>query len=192
MELIICRHGEAEQNAGGWYNSNPDHPGYIEAHLTSKGVCQVRQLGWLLQSIGVAADSVCQVFASPLPRTCESAQNVMDVLKVPEQKLTTERKLIESQVGDRESQLVDRYNDIDFWFPDSPESFNGETRGTIKSRMVDACVDIYQHYRTCDGYVLLFSHGAPIYLLLEALTGTGERLDTAGYRQLKITPEMFF
>ena len=190
LELIICRHGEAEQNTGGWYSSNPRHPSYIEAHLTSRGIRQVRQLGSDLKSTGLTADNICQVVTSPLPRTCESARNVMDVLSVPEQTLIIEPKLIESQVGDRESQQVAQYNDKDFWFPANPESFNGETQEAIKTRMFDAVTAIYHKCRDQSGYALLFSHGAPVYLLLERLTGTGERLPTGGCKRLKVTPAM--
>ncbi|UYM17397.1 histidine phosphatase family protein [Endozoicomonas euniceicola] len=191
LELIICRHGEAEQNIGGWYSSNPRHPSYIEAHLTTRGIKQVRQLGSDLKSTGLTADNICQVFASPLPRTCESARNVMDVLAIPEQKLIIEPKLIESQMGDRESQKITQYNDKDFWFPESPESFNGESREAIKARMSEAFKAIHQKCHNHQGrYVLLFSHGAPVYLLLEKLTGTGERLPPGGCKRLTVTPAM--
>lgn len=114
----------------------------------------------------------------------------MDVLSVPEPKLIIEPKLIESQVGDRESQLISQYNEKDFWFPENPESFHGETREAIKARMFDAFTAIYRKCRDQNGYVLLFSHGAPVYLLLEKLTGTGERLPTGGCKRLTVTPAM--
>lgn len=187
MELIICRHGEADHNVGGRYNANPGHPKYVEAHLTLAGVRQVRKLGETLKAIGVTTGNVCNVFSSPLPRTRESAKNVMEVLGVHEDCLVIEPGLIETQVGDREGQLIANYGDKDIWFPEQPERFHGESRGEVKERVSRALERIRHHCRDQDGYILLFSHGVPALLLLEVLTGRGERLETAGYRQVSLT-----
>ena len=186
IELIICRHGEAEQNVGGWYNSNPQHPKYVDAHLTNEGIRQAHELGKHLRSSGLTADNVCNVFASPLPRTCESARHVMEVLGIPESKLIVEPGLIESQMGDRESMKIKDYSDRDIWFPENTHLYNGESREEIKSRVTEAFNSIRDYCSDRDGTILLFSHGTPIYLLLEQLTGYGERLQTGGCKWLTV------
>ena len=188
IELVICRHGEAEQNVGGWYNSNPQHPKYIEAHLTTKGITQARELGEHLKSSGLSAGNVCNVFASPLPRTRESARQVMDVLGIPESNLAIEPGLIESQMGDRESRKIADYGDHDIWFPENPHGYKGESRKEVKDRVIEAFSGIRQQCSDRDRYILLFSHGVPIYLLLEHLTGYGERLQTGGCKWLTVDP----
>ena len=188
MQLVLCRHGEAEQNIGGWYNSNPEHPNYREANLTDKGIRQAIELGQSLQQLGLNSNNVVAVFASPLPRTVQTASLVMNELGIAPELLQQHSGLIEAQAGDRESQIIASFNEGDGWFPEQPERFRGESRHDIKQRMTGAYEFIKDYCRSKhadeSGHMLLFSHGSPLYLLLEAITGSGVRLPTAGFRKL--------
>lgn len=188
MQFVLCRHGEAEQNVGGWYNSNPEHPRYREANLTDKGIRQALELGQSLRRLGLNNDNVVAVFASPLPRTVQTASLVMKALDVDPELLQQHSGLIEAQAGNRESQIIASFNEGDGWFPEQPERFHGESRHAIKQRIAGAYEFIKDYCRSNhadeNGHVLLFSHGSPIYLLLEAITGSGECLPTAGFRKL--------
>ena len=88
------------------------------------------------------------VHASPLPRTLQTAQLVLAELSMPPQQLQVHPGLSEAQAGDRESQLLARFDEEDHWFPDRPELFNGETSETIKRRITSACQSIYSLFMT--------------------------------------------
>lgn len=182
--VIAIRHGEGTHNTGGFYSASPEHPNYREAWLTDLGRQQALDLAQQLQQQGLNEKNVCSVFASPLPRTRETAQIVMEALSLSVEKLFIETRIIESVVGDREGQPIDSFNDRDFWFPENPEAFGGETCSDVRNRMVSAYNEVVQTHR--EGYALLFSHGTPIYLLAEAITGSGVRLPTAGFIQLPV------
>ena len=192
MELILCRHGEGEQNVGGWYNSDPAHPDYREAHLTQTGIDQAVRLGRALRQEGVTNDNVLAVCASPLPRAQQTAHLVLAKLAIDPERLQIHSGLKEAQAGDRESRLLAQYEEADHWFPKQPESFNAESSEMIRQRMLAASYSIYEQCRengkNNDGCILIFSHGSPIYWLLEALMGAGEKLPTAGFRKLPFPP----
>ncbi|MRI33468.1 hypothetical protein EOPP23_10775 [Endozoicomonas sp. OPT23] len=194
-KIIIFRHGEGTHNTGEFYSSDPEHPNYRKAVLTELGKQQV------LSSVKqVAADleekNILAVLSSPLPRALESAQIAMDYLSVPATLLESDRRLIEARAGERESTIYSDYQDEDFWFPEHPESFGGETNEQISSRVISCYRDLIDRYsyKSSDksteqgGVILAFSHGVPIYMLIEAVLGKGRgfKLATAGYISLPV------
>ncbi|WP_062268412.1 histidine phosphatase family protein [Endozoicomonas arenosclerae] len=182
--VIVARHGEGTHNTGGFYSSDPDHPNYIESRLTELGREQALNLASQLKQSGIRGAEICRVVVSPLPRTIETAHIVLSALGVPEINMELDERVIESKVGDREGQQYKSYNDRDFWFPENPEKFGGETNTQIQDRMLEAYNQILTEDCQSEGYVMVFSHGAPIYLLIEALLGMGIKLSTAGYKRL--------
>lgn len=181
------RHGEAEHNVENRYNSAPEHPAYKARHLTPLGREQARLSAEELQAKGITDENICMVLVSPLPRTQETANIVTGKLQVPSFRKKTEDKLIESQVGDREEQKLSDYNDRDAWFPDRPESYGGESYAQIEQRVRSLLKDILND-SGCDlssQYLLLVSHGGPIYIMLDLLAGKGEKISPASYRIIR-------
>ena len=185
--LWLIRHGEGTHNSEGFYSARPRHPQYRPAKLTELGRRQALELAEELTERGVSVGNVGKVLVSPLPRTLETARLVMNRLMTPEHKLDIDDRLIEAGVGDREGSLLELHQDSDSWFPDNPERFGGETNAEIRRRMRSVFKDINGHGQNHSaGHVLVFSHGSPLYLLIEALTGEGQRLGTARYRLIKL------
>lgn len=67
--IYICRHGETEDNKKGLFRTD-------EADLTSKGVKEAEELGKELSNVKIS-----QIVASPLDRTIETAQTILDAQK---------------------------------------------------------------------------------------------------------------
>lgn len=184
--IIILRHGQGEQNAADVFNTNPKNKGYKIANLTEKGRDQAQATAKQLKAMGVSADNVCKLVVSPLPRTRQTSEIVMDSLSIPFAKREINESIIESDMGDREGKSVHLFKEKDTWFPADPKSFNGETREEI-SRRVSGAIDSILNDPDCNlskQYVLVVSHGVPIYLMLEYLTGKGEKLNTAEFREI--------
>ena len=178
------RHGEAEHNVENRYNSAPGHPAYKARHLTLSGREQARQSADELQIKGITDESICRILVSPLPRAQETANIVAGKLQVPGFRKKTADDLIENQAGAREEQRITDYNDRDDWFADDPESFGGETYTGIEQRVRRVLESIIND-PDCDlntQYILLVSHGVPVYVMLSLLTGKGERISPASYR----------
>lgn len=182
--IILMRHGEAGHNVENRYNSSPDHPAYKPRNLTELGREQARLSADALLSQGISSDNVCLVLVSPLPRTQETANIVNGKLQIASFRKKTVDGLIENQVGDREGQLLSDYKDKDPWFPENPESFGGESYARVEQRVRDVLNYVFND-SGCDlekQYVLLVSHGVAIYIMLNLLTGAGEKIKPASYR----------
>ena len=182
--IILMRHGEAEHNVEDRFNSAPGHPAYAIKPLTSLGQEQARKSGDELLEKGISSESICRILVSPLPRTQETAGIVAEKLLVPDVKMQTIDELIESQIGEREGQKISDYNEPDPWFPENPERFGGETYAQVEQR-VRSVLESVLNDSDCDlnnQYVLLVSHGVPLYVMLDLLTGNGEKISPASYR----------
>ena len=186
-KIIIFRHGEGTHNTGGFYSSNPNHKNYRKAVLTETGRQQV--LDSAIRLAPELKDSkVLAVLSSPLPRALESARIAMGYLSVDDALLKNDDRLIECGVGEREGQLYTDYDDEDFWFPEHPEAFGGETTDQVTDRVVDCYHDLVGEFSGQDGVILAFSHGVPVYMLIEAVLGKGRgfKLPTADYISLPV------
>ncbi len=182
--IILLRHGEGEHNIEKIYSSNPENPGYKAVKLTEFGREQVRETSDRLIESGVNGDNICKVIVSPLPRTVETADIVMGKLQVARFQREIDSRAIEANAGERDGQKYGQYKDPDFWFPEHPERFGGESRSEIGKRM-ESLIQSIVNDKNCElrqQYVLVVSHGGPL-LLAQKFFGFGdERLETAGYR----------
>ncbi|KEI70421.1 histidine phosphatase family protein [Endozoicomonas elysicola] len=182
--IVFIRHGEGEHNVEHIYNSNPENPGYKAVKLTDHGREQVRETSDQLLDGGINGDNVCKVIVSPLPRTIETADIVMGKLQIARFLREIDPRVIEQNAGERDGQDYLQYKDPDFWFPEHPKRYGGETRLEIRDRMESLILSIVND-RNCDlskQYVIVVSHGSPL-LLAQQFMGMGdERLKTAGYR----------
>ncbi len=178
--IIIIRHAQSLANALQIYNSQPNHPDYFPAFLTEVGQTQSIELGRRLAELGIRGQDVHSVISSPLPRTIETAELMMEALGLnPEDSLTFDTRLIERCFGSREGQPYRNYREWDHWNPASPESFKGETSEQVAVRMMEVWVWAQEQVKY--GHVLMVSHGQPIDTFIKALTGRGLRLRNAEY-----------
>ena len=182
--IILMRHGEAGHNVKETYNSRMDHPSYTPEPLTEVGREQALAAAEHMKSEGLSAEVVCKVLVSPLPRTRETAALVCQTLGIPEERMVVVKELVESGVGDREGEKYSHYNDQDAWFPDNPESFGGETMVQVKERVSKVLQQVLadEDNDLSRQYVLLVSHGVPVYLMLKTLGLPAEKIAPASYR----------
>ena len=182
--FLLIRHGEAGHNVKGTFNSQIEHPAYTVEPLSEKGREQAKTTALSLIERGVSAANVCRVLISPMPRTQETAAIICQELNISEDRKLTVDGLVESGVGDREGRFYSEYDDEDFWFPENPESFGGETRDQVKQRVTQVLKSALAN-ECCDfnkQFILVVSHGVPVYLMLEALGEIGRKLPPAGFR----------
>ncbi len=186
-KIIIFRHGEGTHNVGEFYSSNPSHKNYREAILTDLGRQQV-QASVEQATVDLKDKKILAVLSSPLPRTLESAGIAMGYLGVSSSMLKHDSRLIEVGSGDREGKLYSDYQDEDIWFPENPQQFGGETNEQVTARIVDCYRELVELFSDQDGIILAFSHGLPIYMLIDAVLGKGSgfKLPTAGYISLPV------
>ncbi len=182
--IILVRHGEAEHNIAQVFNSYPGNSGYKIARLTPTGREQVENTARLMIQQGVSRENVSKIISSPLPRTVETAEILMSRLNVREVDTEVDARLIELNMGAREGQSISDFNDGDPWFPDNPEQFGGENTNQVMERMGNLLQSIKNNpeYSIENKFIIIISHGTPIFCALKHLTGQGDRLNTAGYR----------
>ncbi|MGB1271727.1 MAG: histidine phosphatase family protein, partial [Endozoicomonas sp.] len=120
---------------------------------------------------------------SPLPRTLETAEILMDSLKLPAACRDVDSRVIEVDAGERDGQCYRKYNDQDFWFPDNPERFGGESREQVQARVIDLVQSLLndQQWDLEHQFIVIVSHGVPLLLIQEYLGGGSDRLETAGW-----------
>src|ERR1700730_14528243 len=73
QQLIVIRHGEAGNNIEKVYNSNPENPNYKIFNLTEAGIQTTQKTTKDLLAQGFSNDNIAAVFVSPLPRTIQTA-----------------------------------------------------------------------------------------------------------------------
>ncbi|WP_281647553.1 histidine phosphatase family protein [Parendozoicomonas sp. Alg238-R29] len=179
--VFLIRHAQSLGNQTQSYSTHPANPSYYPAPLTDKGREQAKALGTELTGAGVGERNVAFIISSPLPRAIQTAQIVAKVINLPSDRILMDDRLIERNLGLRDGQPYNNFSG-DHWYPDNPESFDGETSEQIRARMVavwEKAVSLSEN-----GHVLLVSHGQPIHSLTEALTGASHRINNARYVEL--------
>lgn len=177
LKLILIRHGEAWNNVKGIINSNPDHPNYIPVYLTGKGKEQCREIALKLNKMGVGRHNVAICLVSPLPRTQQTARRLVREGVVSLDKLATEPRIIESQMGDREGMSHSSFPYAQKHDHSNARSYGGETDLDVRMRMAKLLNEL--KHESYNGYVILVSHGTPCNELHYVLTGEKKRFKNA-------------
>lgn len=176
--LIIIRHGEAEHNVRNVYNSNPNHPNYKPASLTTQGKLQAKQTAERLVLHGFDNRNINAVFVSPLPRTIETAQVMAEYGVFAKDKIKIEPRLIEAQSGDLEDEAQNKYT-IDSWHISDADhkKFRAETNSQVRKRVLNLYDEIEKKYP--DGHIVFVTHGMPAMELLQDIVQIEVKLNTA-------------
>lgn len=174
-QITIIRHGEAEHNVGHFYSSNPDHPNYRVANLTALGQSQVAKTANKLLQDGIKSREIAAVFVSPLPRTRQTAQILIEHGVFDEAKLIVEPQVIEIQAGSLEGQHYDP--ETVTWASPHPNAVGDESATAIICRMQNFYHKAIKQYP--DGDILVITHGSPSMRLIELLSANHIELHTA-------------
>ncbi len=176
--LIIVRHGEAEHNLKQEYNSNPKHPKYKPSHLTEAGRQQVKETAELLLTHGFDNRNIAAVYVSPLPRTVETAQIFSEIGLFAKDKIHVDSRLIEVQVGDREGLVESQFSKDTWWIGrQDAKLHSGETYDDVRKRILAIYDEVEKEHP--EGHVMFVTDGRPAMELIESLTKTKMKLQTA-------------
>ena len=178
-QLVIIRHGEGEHLTEGFFSSRPAHPNYRPAHLTPKGRAQSIRAGRQLAEAQIRDADTQVVLTSPLPRTLETAEGVLEGSGIHRDKLVVEDLLLEISLGDMEGTSTQAWIDSGRWFTDFSDAhtYGGETNEDVIKRM-RALLDVIATTYT-EGHVIAVTHSLPAYELSGLLTGTKTELAVA-------------
>ncbi len=171
--IIVMRHGEAENNVLGVFNTNPKNPGYIPMHLTDKGRKQVKYSAICLNEFLNKNDlHIHKIFSSPLPRAFETATIVNSRLD-EHVSIKEDARIIENDMGSFEGT---HYNDYPYDHGDFSHNHDLEVPGEIleevEARLKDFLENEIQPLLEEDKTALVVSHGTPSYMLLKLLGQT--------------------
>tara|TARA_R110002110_G_scaffold271566_3_gene486998 strand:+ start:23274 stop:23837 length:564 start_codon:yes stop_codon:yes gene_type:complete len=178
--MTIIRHGQADHNVGNFYNSNPKHPNYQPAFLTTLGKEQAAYTGLKLKIQGLHKRNIAAVVASPLPRTKQTAKILAKAGLFSPDKITFDSRVIEVNAGSYEGQPYNP-NNLDWEKP----TVGGESRDALRCRMQDFYNDIIAKYP--EGDIVIVTHGSPSMQLIDLLTNEVIKLNTADSITLPIT-----
>ena len=165
---FVMRHGEAKSNVGKLFNSKLEnshkHP------LTETGREQV-----LYSAQRLKEEKIDLVFYSPFERTKETAFIVTKEIGLAKEKMVSDNRLAEINVGIFDDQPIKEYyayfsSDLEKFSKAPPE---GETFKDIKKRMGEFLYEIEANYQGKN--ILIISHGYPISMIRSAAIGFDEK-----------------
>jgi broad specificity phosphatase PhoE len=180
--ITIMRHGQADHNVGNFYNSNPEHPNYRPAFLTTLGKEQAAYTGLKLKIQGLHKRNIAAVITSPLPRTRQTANILAKSGLFAPDKIIFDDRVIEANAGSFEGQPYNPSN-LDW---DNP-TVGGENQETLRCRMQNFYNHIIEQYP--EGDIVVVTHGSPSKHLINLLTNEVIQLNTADSITLPITGE---
>lgn len=149
-KYFVMRHGEAEHNAGGFFNSNINTP----VHLTEEGKKQCEVGGEYLKE-----KNIDLIFQSPFIRTRETSEIVARVLGLPKDKIITDERISELNAGDIDGKNFKHFFEYrdDSLFSYDKKFPNGESYQDAKNRIGEFIYELENKYK--DKNILIVSHG---------------------------------
>ena len=160
QKLILVRHGQATHNEKNIYNGSLDQS--AQYSLTSLGKSQIIDSGRVIQvEYHLDHSQIDAVFVSPFKRTQETADILMDVLKLKQEKRVIDPLLSDVFVGDAEGRSFHQ-------FPMAMNvaqghAFNGENREDVGLRMWLFLMELRKQKLKKD--ILIISHETPLVQL---------------------------
>jgi broad specificity phosphatase PhoE len=191
--LILMRHGQADHNVQRFYSSNPYHPNYKPSHLTTKGKQQVAQTACRLMQQGFGDDNITVVYVSPLPRTQETAQNLVANGLIDENKIIIDPRITEIQFG-----MLEGLSSIPPWEESNVKKYHAESDEQLTQRVESFYCDLLN--RANEGNILVITHGGVALKLMQVMNikegkplRTGEAIvlpiEEQSFQQNKIPPQ---
>lgn len=160
--LLVIRHGEADNNVLGIISSDPKFP----HHLTEKGKNQIKNVAEKLKG-----KKIDLIYVSPFIRTQETAKIVADILKIDSTKVIIDDRIHEVYGGELDGKTDAEYQKF---FDSRLEKFEkrpvgGENYTEIKNRMTEFVYEINSKYQGKN--ILIISHNTPVWLMFSGILG---------------------
>jgi broad specificity phosphatase PhoE len=177
--LILIRHGASEHNRalrilkedGGVsynyrYNSNPQHHNYTPSNLLEEGKIKLADTANELHKKEIhAIDTIA--FVSPLPRTKQSAQILIEHGIISENYITDER-IIEAQAGDLEGAFGLYLETNQKRTREDKDANHYESREMLARRVKQFIYSLQNLLSTEDRKnIVIVSHGAVLAILIQ-------------------------
>lgn len=163
QQLIVIRHGEAGNNIEKVYNSNPENPNYKIFNLTEAGILTTQKTAKDLIAQGFSNNNIAAVFVSPLPRTKQTADILVQQGLVSKDKLILDKRLIELNAGDLEGKPT-----FPNWKPSFAKDYHAESEEQVKNRIKEFYDSILAKYP--QGNIIVVTHGLASQDLIELVT----------------------
>jgi len=164
-DVIVMRHGEADHNVWGRFNSDPKHENYVPSFLTAKGEEEVREAAKRLKREGV---NITRAYISPLPHAVQTADILMEAGLLHQRMRKSSPHLIEAAAGSLENRpLAQR------------RSRDGESLEQVRTRIFSLCAEAARGGG--GGDILIVTHQLPAALLVEKVKGRPAELPLAGF-----------
>jgi broad specificity phosphatase PhoE len=160
QKLIVIRHGEAGNNIEKVYNSNPEHPNYKTFNLTAAGIQATQKTVKDLLAQGFANNNIVAVFVSPLPRSKQTADILVQQGLVSRDKIIIDKRLTELKAGDLEGKPT-----FAEWKSSFAKDYHAESEEQVKNRVKDFYDSIRRQYP--QGNIIVVTHGLPSQDLIE-------------------------
>ncbi len=181
-KLIIMRHGQGTHNLAKKYYSNPYHPNYVRSDLTEFGKQQVIETAQKLLKNGFNKETIDLVIVSPMPRTMQTANILLEQGLFAKEKMVIDSRLQEPLMGDLEG----KEGHAIAWARMDHKSFGGETVEEIQKRIADVYRSIVG--KGMNGHVLVITHCIPAHYLMFHITGEKYKLMTAEAKVIPLQP----
>lgn len=178
QQLIVIRHGEAGNNIEKVYNSNPENPNYKIFNLTEAGILATQKTAKDLIAQGFSNDNIAAVFVSPLPRTKQTADILVQQGLVSKDKLILDKRLIELNAGDLEGKPT-----FPNWKPSFAKEYHAESEEQVKNRIKEFYDSILDQYP--QGNIIVVTHALASQDLIELVTHQIAKLNPG---EAKIVP----
>jgi broad specificity phosphatase PhoE len=163
QQLIVIRHGEAGNNIEKVYNSNPENPNYKPFNLTQSGRLTTQKTAKDLLAQGFNNDNIAAVFVSPLPRTQQTADILVQQGLVSKDKIILDKRLIELNAGDLEGKSM-----FPTWQSSFAKEYHAESEEQVKNRVKEFYDSILHQYP--QGNIIVVTHLLPSQDLIEFVT----------------------
>lgn len=162
LRVVVVRHGQSDHNVVHRFNSNPLSKQYTPSHLTEVGRVQVTTTAHELLDAGITGSAVTAVYVSPLPRAQETAEILVQGLKISHDRVHTEPRITEVQMGEKEGSKT-----YLVWNRANAHAYGGETEEDVFDRVKLFIDDLLKQYT--NGTVLIVTHATPASQVLRAL-----------------------
>jgi probable phosphoglycerate mutase len=162
--IAFVRHGEADNNVKRLLVGR-----HIEAHLTERGIRQVKDTGQHLKKL-----KIDRMYVSPVTRTIETAKIICEITDLQYQ---TDERLYEIELGDlvgmNYDEVIEKHGNLflKFYSGDDPilDSYGIESFSAVKKRVKNLLDESMKNYP--DKNLLFVTHLDPIKAAVSIMLG---------------------
>lgn len=189
-QLFIIRHGESEHNIGQFYSCS-NRPGSV-SYLTAKGREEIREKAQSIdKNFSIDPQKISTFFTSPLMRTIETSEILLNYWKIPFEKRIFDPLITEVDAGKFDGKKYSALKDPDGqvvknWDNRFFADYEGENDSMLVRRIRHFVEVKILPKVNDDKHIFVISHGSPMKVLLETLTGLPLMLGTNEYAHLPV------